>query len=65
MVAAEQLHTLNTKMIYAESVEEKSIDRFYNKHRNPRITHLELFGDGISFCLRFGNFINVLVVEDE
>jgi len=65
MVAAEQLHTLNTKMIYAESVEEKPIDRFYNLHGNKRITHLEIFGDGISFCLRSGNHINVLVIEDE
>ena len=63
MVVAEQSHMLNTKMIYAESVEEKSIDRFYNKHGNPRITHLELFGDGICFCLRSGNLINVLVIE--
>ena len=51
MDVAEQSHMLNTKMIYAESVEEKSIDRFYNKHGDPRITHLEIFGDGISFCL--------------
>jgi len=64
MDAQVQLHMLNTKMIYAESVEEKPIDRFYNLHGNKRITHLEIFGDGISFCLRSGNLINVLVVED-
>ena len=63
MDVAEQSHMLNTKMMYAESVEENPIDRFYNLHGNKRITHLEIFGDGISFCLRSGNLINVLVIE--
>ena len=56
---------LNMKMIYAESVEEKPIDRFYNLHGNRRITHLEIFGGGLCFCLRSGNLINVLVIDDE
>ena len=63
MGVAEQSYMLNTEMMYTEFVEEKSIDRFYNLHGKPRETHLELFGDGICFCLRSGNLINVLVIE--
>ena len=31
-------------MIFAESIEEKPIDRDYNKHMSERMTHYEIFG---------------------
>lgn len=65
MPVLEQSYMLNTKIIYAESVENKSVDRDYRKHGIPRTSHLELFGGGISFSLRPGNKIHVLVIEDE
>lgn len=63
MDAQVQSHMLNMKIIYAESVEEKSIDRFYNKHGKNRETHYEILGDGICFCLRTGHQMEVLVYE--
>lgn len=31
-------------IIFAESIEEKPIDRYYNKHNKHRRTHYEILG---------------------
>ena len=48
-----------------ETIEEKPIDRDYNKHDGVRITHCEVLGGGIGYCLRAGHIMEVVIVEDE
>ena len=50
---------------YAETIEEKSIDRDYNAHGKPRETHYEVYGGGISYCLRTGHQMEVILIEDD
>lgn len=42
------------KVRYAESIEEKPVDRYYNKHNKHRRTHYEILGGGIAYCVRKG-----------
>lgn len=40
------------KIVNAESLEERPIDRDYNAHGEQRITQPEILGDGIAYCVR-------------
>ena len=50
-------------IIFAESIEEKPIDRYYNKHNKHRRTHYEILGGGIAYCVRKGVCGHVIVYE--
>lgn len=52
-------------IVYAETVEEKPIDRYYNRNSHSRVTHYELLGNGISYCLRRGYHMQVVILNDE
>ena len=40
------------KIVFAESMEERPIDRDYNAHGKSRITQPEILGDGYAYCVR-------------
>lgn len=48
-----------------EPIEEKSIDRDYNKHGKPRETHYEVLGGGIAYCVRSFIQPEIIIVYDD
>lgn len=53
------------RIVFAETIEEKPVDRFYNSHGKQRLTHYEIFGGGISYCLRGGHQMEVILIEND
>lgn len=52
-------------IIKAETIEEKPVNRQYNRHGENRITHYETLGNGISYCLRTGYVMQVVIIRDD
>lgn len=57
------IRIMRNKIKYAESIEEKPVDRYYNKHSKNRKTHYEILGGGIAYCVRKGVCGHVIIYE--
>lgn len=53
------------KILRAESIEERPIDRDYNAHGGKRITQPEILGGGIAYCVRIAYPGRVVVLEED
>lgn len=51
-------------ILLAETIEEKPIDRQYNRNGCDRTTHYETMANGISYCLRGAYKMQIVIIEE-